>query len=85
MVGTSLVWQSAPHSGDAKRALPLLEAAEKDSAPRTTGNPCINEKEKEKDPELLRQAREKLTALPDCREKDLMVKIAFTHRRKKKL
>jgi hypothetical protein len=53
-------------SGDAKRALPFLETAEKEanlpSISCSTFESCINEKEKAKNSELLRQTREKLAA-----------------------
>jgi len=53
-------------SGSAKRALPFLETAENEANSPSVSCPafdsCINDKEKAKNSELLRQTREKLEA-----------------------
>lgn len=56
-------------SGDAKKALPLLEAAENEAkssaAPCTMSDSCISDQEKAKNIELLRLAGEKTTPVPN--------------------
>jgi hypothetical protein len=56
-------------SGDAKKALPLLEAAENEGNPSTTAcntsDSCVSDQERVKNAELLRRAREEVASVPN--------------------